>query len=140
MRIDIGYPDTKAERVLLRGQDRRELLRSLQPVLDASTLLDLQQRCRQMHCSDALIDYVQALLETSRNSAWLRCGLSPRAGIALTHAARAWAFMAGRNMVLPEDIQAVAPSVLHHRLQGEPPQNSRPQALVQQLIQSVPIP
>ena len=140
MRIEIGFPDVAAERVLLKGQDRRELLSKLEPMLDTSVLLNLQQQCQQVRCSDALIDYVQALLNTSRNSAWLRYGLSPRAGIALTNAAKAWAYMARRNIVLPEDIQAVAPSVFHHRLQGQDPHNSRPHELVEKLVQSVPIP
>lgn len=140
MRIEIGYPDGAAERVLLQGQDRRELLNNLEPALDTQALLALQQHCQQVRCSDALIDYVQALLDASRNSAWLRYGLSPRAGIALTRAAKAWAYMAGRSIVLPEDIQAVAPSVLHHRLQGLDPHNSHPHELAQKLVQSVPIP
>ena len=140
MRIEIGYPDPGSERILLQGEDRREILSSLQPALDSRTLTALQHQCRKVHCSDALIDYVQALLNASRNSATLRYGLSPRAGIALTQAARAWAYMAGRNMVLPEDIQSVAQSVLSHRLQWEESQNSHPRELSRQLIQSVPIP
>ena len=100
----------------------------------------LQRHCQQVHCSDALIDYVQALLDMSRNSPGLQYGLSPRAGIALTHAARAWAYLAGRTIVLPEDIQAVAQSVLSHRLQGEESQHTPQHQLVRQLIQSVPIP
>lgn len=140
MRIRIGYPDSRSERLLLQGQDRREILDTLQPALDARTLVALQQQCQQVHCSAGLIDYVQALLEASRNSTTLRHGLSPRAGIALTRAARAWSYMAGRTMVLPEDIQSVAQSVLSHRLQGEESQNSHAKDLARQLIQSVPIP
>lgn len=140
MRIHIGYPDADAERVLLKGQDRRALLGDLEPAVDGHTLSDLQHRCAQVHCSDALIDYVQALLNASRSSSVLRYGLSPRAGMALTQAARAWAYMAGRNIVLPEDIQAVAPSVLHHRLQPTDPHSAGSQDLVRQFIQSVPIP
>lgn len=140
MRIDIGYPDYKSERLLLQGRDRRELVHSLQPALDSQALIALQQQCQQVRCSDALIDYVQALLETSRRSALLRYGLSPRAGMALTRAAKAWACMAGRNLVLPEDVQAVAPSVLQHRLLAQDPQSSQPKELVRKLIQSVPIP
>jgi MoxR-like ATPase len=140
MRIEIGYPDAESERILLQGENRREILSSLQPALDSRMLIALQHQCRKVHCSDALIDYVQALLNASRNSATLRYGLSPRAGIALTQAARAWAYMAGRAMVLPEDIQSVAQSVLSHRLQWEESQNSHPRELSRQLIQSVPIP
>lgn len=140
MRIDIGYPDFEAERILLQGQDRRQLLHELKPAIDRQSLLLLQHSCQQVHCSDALTDYVQALLQASRNSSWLRCGLSPRAGMALTRAAKAWAYMAARGLVLPEDIQSVAPSVLHHRLQAQDPQSSRPEELVRKLLESVPIP
>ena len=140
MRIRIGYPDARAERALLKGKDRREIMHSLEPVIDPQKLVALQRLCQQVHCSDALIDYVQALLDMSRNSPGLQYGLSPRAGIALTHAARAWAYLAGRTIVLPEDIQAVAQSVLSHRLQGEESQHTPQDQLVRQLIQSVPIP
>ena len=140
MRIDIGYPDSKSERVLLKSQDRRELIHTLGPALDTQALLILQQQCRKVRLSDALIDYVQALLEASRNSEWLRYGLSPRAGMALTRAAKAWAYMSGRSLVLPEDIQAVAPSVLHHRLQAQEPQSFQPKELVRKLLDAVPIP
>ncbi len=140
MRIHIGYPDARSERALLKGKDRRDILRAMDPVIDPHKLIVLQQHCQQVHCSDALIDYVQALLDASRNSSDLRYGLSPRAGIALTHAARAWAYLAGRTMVLPEDIQSVAQSVLSHRLQGEDARHTPPDQLSRQLIQSVPIP
>lgn len=139
MRIEIGYPDPGAERLLLTGADRRQLLPATEPVIDAETLIRLQALCQQAHCSDALVDYVQALLSASRSSSFLRCGLSPRAGIALTRAAKAWAFLEGREFVLPEDVQAVAPSVLHHRLLGDEAGSARPQQLVHQLMQSVPI-
>jgi MoxR-like ATPase len=140
MRIEIGYPDARSERTLLQGTDRRSLLRSLEPVIGPDELTALQHRCSQVHCSDALIDYVQALLDASRNSPALRYGLSPRAGIALTQAARAWAYLEGRTMVLPEDIQSVAHAVLSHRLQGEEAQHAPPEQLTRQLLQSVPIP
>lgn len=140
MRIRIGYPDPGAERDLLKGEDRRDLMRSIDPVIDPQKLVALQRHCRQVHCSDALIDYVQALLEASRTAPGLQYGLSPRAGIALTHAARAWAYLAGRNIVLPEDIQAVAQSVLSHRLQSEESLHTPQDQLVAQLVQSVPIP
>ncbi len=141
MRLSLGYPDPKAEKLLLKGTDRRDMLPSLSAVLDANDILDLQTQCRRIHCSDALVEYVHALLDETRRNDRFQYGLSPRAGLALTHAARAWAFLEGRDMVLPEDVQAVAPSVLNHRLQGSDPgimnlaSNS-----VQQLLQSVPIP
>ena len=139
MRIDMGYPDRSAERELLKGRDRRELLDSLSPVLDGARLAALQHAVNQIHAADALLDYVQDLIAASRRSARFTHGLSPRAGLALLGAARAWALLAGRNMVLPEDVQAVAPSVMAHRL---PPAEGGVSVgvLVTDLIHSVPIP
>lgn len=141
MRIDMGYPDRHAERELLKGRDRRELLQSLQPVLDGARLQHLQQLTIQVRTSDALLDYVQDLIDASRRSPWFVHGLSPRAGGALLSAARAWALLEGRDMVLPEDVQAVAPGVMGHRLQ--PAAAGGEQAgstLIARFIESVPIP
>jgi MoxR-like ATPase len=139
MRIDMGYPDRRAERELLRGRDRRELLADLAPVLDGARLAALQRRASEVRAADALLDYIQDLIAASRRSPRFTHGLSPRAGLALLAAARAWALLAGRDMVLPEDVQAVAPGVMGHRL---PPAEGRAGggALVTELIQSVPIP
>ncbi len=139
MRIDMGYPDRNAERELLKGRDRRELLATLAPVLDSARLAALQHRVAEVRTADALLDYVQDLIIASRRSPRFVHGLSPRAGLALVAAARAWALLAGRDMVLPEDVQAVAPQVMVHRL---PPAEGRahPLALVEELIKSVPIP
>jgi MoxR-like ATPase len=139
MRIDMGYPDRQAERELLKGRDRRELLESLKPVLDSARLAALQHKASAVRASDALLDYIQDLIAASRRSPHFTHGLSPRAGLALLAAARAWALLAGRDMVLPEDVQDVAPSVMGHRL---PPADVRaaPATLVTGLIGSVPIP
>jgi MoxR-like ATPase len=114
MRIDLGYPDREAERRMLAGPDRRELLAGLEPVLDAAGLARLQHAAAAMHVSEALRDYLLDLLAATRTGGGH--GLSPRAGLALQHAAQAWALMSGRAMVLPEDVQAVAPAVMGHRL------------------------
>ncbi|MGQ0525379.1 MAG: AAA family ATPase [Betaproteobacteria bacterium] len=116
MRIELGYPDADAERALLMGQDRRDLLETLSPCMDVKTLVDLQGQARTVHTSSALLDYVQAVVQYTRRSAQFTNGLSPRAALALLHAARAWALMGGREHVLPEDVQAVMPGVIGHRL------------------------
>jgi MoxR-like ATPase len=139
MRLSLGYPAARAERDLLRGQDRRELLSKLQPVLDAETFCQLQREVDAVHVSDPLLDYLQALLSQSRKSADFHHGLSPRAGLALLRAARAWALVAGRTHCLPEDLQAILPSVIGHRL--SPRETSTPVAtLAVRLIATVPIP
>lgn len=116
MRIELGYPDEPSERVLLQGRDRRELLREMAPVLSPARLLEVQLRVDSVYASDALLDYLQALLGYSRRAPDFQSGLSPRAGLALLQSARAWACLEGRDMVVPEDLQAVFPAVVGHRL------------------------
>jgi MoxR-like ATPase len=118
MRIDIGYPDPRAERGLLAGGDRRGLLHSVEPMMDATALHAWQQRVDEVHVANALLDYVQALLAASRASPEWTIGLSPRAGLGLLKAARAWALVDGRAQVVPEDVQAILPAVAGHRLQS----------------------
>lgn len=114
MRLELGYPDARAERALLAGRDRREWLAALMPQLDTAQLLALQRAAAQVHVAPALLDYVQGLLGASRDL--LPVGLSPRAGLGLLAAARAWAFVSGRQMVIPEDVQAVFVPVAGHRI------------------------
>ena len=116
MRIHLGYPDGDAERALLQGEDRRDLLAALKPAMGPQHLAELQRSAHQIHASNALLDYVQALANHTRRTADYVNGLSPRAALALLHAARAWALMAGRTHVVPEDVQAVLPVVVGHRL------------------------
>ena len=116
MRIELGYPDTRSERALLQGEDRRSLIAQLNPCMEIGQLVALQQSVRAVHRAPALLDYIQALLEFSRQSPLFVCGLSPRAGLALLHAAQAWALMEGRDYAQPEDVQVVLPGVASHRL------------------------
>lgn len=140
MCLTMGYPDRAAERMLLKGEDRREMLKSLTPVMTADELLALQSQVATVHVSDALIDYLQALLAFSRESPWYRHGLSPRAGLAMLRCAQAWALMDGRSHTIPEDLQAILPSVVNHRLQPGQEYTGRPaEELIAQLA-SVPIP
>jgi MoxR-like ATPase len=124
MAIELGYPDAAAERELLASGDRRVRIAESPALADSATLAEWQRECAAVHVAPALLDYVQALLAASRGNgtaaadAGSRRGLSPRAGLMLVAAARAWALIAGRPMVLPEDVQAVFPSVAGHRLAG----------------------
>jgi len=117
MRISLGYPDAAHERELLAAGDRRDLLAGMQPALNPDSVRELQAAAQRVHTSDALLEYVQALIASTRRRTDIQIGLSPRAGQGLIRAARAWAMLAGRDMVLPEDIQAVFPSVAAHRLE-----------------------
>ena len=114
MRLALGVPDRGAERALLEGQERREMLRTMEPAMSVIELQQLQGWARAVHAAPALLDYLQDLLASSRVQGH---GLSPRAGLAILAAARAWALLQGRPMVLPEDIQAVAVPVMGHRLE-----------------------
>jgi MoxR-like ATPase len=141
MRIHIGYPERTAERELLSGENRRQMLNEMPAVSEARQLTEYQQQVTSIHVSEALIDYCQDILAFSRSSPDYRHGLSPRAGLAILQGARAWAMIEGRNMVLPEDLQAILPATIGHRLQ--PAGNSvesQGESLVMNLISSVPIP
>ncbi len=116
MRIELGYPEPDAERELLRGGDRRAVLESLEPVSDLNGLRALQQAVDEVKVSDLLIEYVQRLVGHSRRGSEFAFGLSPRGALALLHSARAWALIHDRSHVVPEDVQAVLPSVVEHRL------------------------
>lgn len=141
MRIQLGYPDAQAERGLLSGVDRRELVARLRPQMELSELLALQKRVQEVYVSEPLLDYVQAILKHTRESANYEHGLSPRAGLALLAAARAWALLDGRDAVIPEDVQAVLPGVASHRLQKtQDSQPSHDDTLARELITAVAIP
>ena len=116
LRVSLDYPDASAERELLTGTDRRDLLTRLTPQLDASGLNTLYRQVQTVTASSALLDYLQALLTASRRHPDIRVGLSPRAGLSLLAAARAWAMLSDRGHVLPEDIQALFVPLAAHRL------------------------
>jgi len=141
MRIHLGYPAPEQEKELLAGQDRRELLAELEPVLSPKELIGYQKRVREIHTADAIVDYCYALVEHSRNCGRFLHGLSPRAGLGLLQSARAWALLAGRGHVLPEDVQTVAPACLSHRLlSGEENAPVGHSEIADYLLRSVPLP
>ena len=141
MRIELGYPDSGAERALLQGIDRRDMLPQLAACIQPEELIKLQRDAREIHASNALLDYLQALVNYSRKSPDYVNGLSPRAALALLNAARAWAMMHGRRQVLPEDVQAILPAVVGHRLHiARDNLRIDGAAVAEQLIGAVPIP
>ena len=139
MRLSLGYPSAAAERQLLQGAARRQLLTQLQPLIERADLLAAQQQVSNVRASEALISYILRLVEATRTHAQLAFGLSPRGSLALLAAAKAWAFLAGRDYVIPEDVQVVLPVVVGHRLRE---QNSASgvgsSAVVQSLLTDVP--
>ena len=140
MRIEIRYPHQKAERELLIGKDRRKQIKQLEAAISSQQLLELQKAVDQVHISKALLDYLLALIRSSRLSPWFSTGLSPRAGLALQKCAQAWALLQGRDHVLPEDIQFITPSVAAHRLLiNTDYQNEDIDNLIDRLIKQVPV-
>ena len=139
LRVELGYPDRAAERALLESGGRRDVLPALAASLEPEQIAPLQQAAAGIHVSPALLDYVQALVEATRTNPRFVHGLSPRAALALLSVARAWAFLAGRRMVMPEDVQAVLPSVACHRLQlADGNGHARPEDIAG-LIRSIPV-
>jgi len=136
MRVHLGYPAAAAERELLSGVDRRELVNSLRTVVSVDVLRKLQQGIFEIHVAPALLDYVQALVAHTRSAVGLSVGLSPRAAIGLLRAARAWAMIAGRNTVIPEHVQAVFAAVVEHRVG----QRDTGPAAASRLLEAVPVP
>lgn len=142
LRIELGYPDPASERELLAGADRRSLVASLAPCLTPDQLLNLQNAARQIHAAASLIDYVQALAAYTRSAPDWQAGLSPRAALALLAVARAWALLDGRDHVRPEDVQAVLPGVIGHRLRPTDDDSRKVGAdmTAARLIEAVPLP
>ncbi|TWI03478.1 MoxR-like ATPase [Luteimonas cucumeris] len=138
LRLTLGYPGAEAERTLLTGVDRRELIAQARPLLSADDVLQLRRAVEAVHASEALIGYVHALLTRSRQHPGVRVGLSPRAGLALLRAARAYALLLGRNHVLPEDVQALFAPIAAHRLVAEA-EAGNGSALAKSILLAVPV-
>jgi MoxR-like ATPase len=140
MRLELGFPGRRAEKEMLAGQDRRDLIRDLQPMIAPDQLRSWQDKVRALHVSDAVRDYILDLLEKSRQIDATGAGLSPRAGLALQRCAQAWAFTEGREMVVPEDVQVVAPNVIAHRLgPGSGGLEETGLSLTEKIIRNVPV-
>ena len=140
MRLQLGFPGRRAEKEMLAGQDRRDVIRHLTPLIAADQLMSWQVSVRELHVSDAVRDYILDLLDKSRQIDSAGAGLSPRAGLALQRCAQAWAFAAGRDMVVPEDVQSVAPNVIAHRLTaGLGGTEDSGLSLTEKIIRAVPV-
>jgi MoxR-like ATPase len=150
MRVTLGYPDAAHERELLKTGDRRDLIPRLEPVLGPEAVIRAQEAARAIHVSEPLLDYAQGLIARTRARPDLKLGLSPRAGQGLIRCAQAWALLAGRSAVLPEDVQSVLSAVITHRLErretqradspGAPGGSSASAEIAEELIRTVPVP
>ncbi|TDP64062.1 MoxR-like ATPase [Roseateles toxinivorans] len=140
MCITLGYPDRASERALLAGQDRREALRELPALMTPQQMLDAQRAVREVHASDALLDYLQNLIAATRSGQWFTEGLSPRAGIGVLRAAKARALLDQRDYVAPDDVQAILPQTVGHRLVPVAGSGRGRVEQVRALIAAVPLP
>ncbi|MBK9364688.1 MAG: MoxR family ATPase [Rubrivivax sp.] len=140
LRITLGYPDRASERALLAGEDRRQASARLQPVMRPPELQAAQALVQQVHASDPLLDYLQALIAATRSGQWFVDGLSPRAGIAVLRVSKARALMAGRDYVAPDDVQAILPQAIGHRLVPLPASGRGPIEQVRAMVEAIPIP
>lgn len=140
MRIELGYPDARAERELLRGGDPRERLKSLPAVISAAQLEQISQACGAVNVSESILDYLQRLIAYSRQAPEFSFGISPRGALALLNASRSWAYIEGRDYVIPEDLQQLLGPVTGHRLRAaEDIGGFGANALVQQLLSQVDV-
>lgn len=140
MRLSLGYPDRAAERALLRGQDRRDMLDALEPVLDAQELRRLQAAVAAVHTADPVLDYLQDLIQATRSGRWFVQGLSPRAALAVVRAAKAQAFLQGRGYVAPDDIADILPQTVAHRLVPVADAGRGSAEQVRAMVDAVPLP
>ena len=140
MRISLGYPDRGAERLLLAGSDRRDMLDGLLPLLSLDDLAALQHQVLAVHTAEPLLNYVQDLIAATRSGRWFLQGLSPRAGIALMRAAKAQALIEGRDYVAPDDVQAILPQTIAHRLVPVGDSGRGAVEQVRAMVESVPLP
>ena len=139
MCISLGYPDRASERALLNGQDRRDLVLALPPLLTPGQLTQLQAAVHAVHASDALLNYVQDLIAASRSGQWFLQGLSPRAGVAIVRAAKAQALLMARDYVAPDDVQAILPQTIAHRLIPVGDAGRGPREQVRALVAATPL-
>ncbi|MFN4360058.1 MAG: AAA family ATPase [Hylemonella sp.] len=140
MRISLGYPDRAAERELLAGRERREMVEQLPGLLSSEELKALQQQVLAIHAAPPLLDYLQDLIAATRNGRWFVQGLSPRAGLAVLRAAKAQALISGRDYVAPDDVQAILPQTAAHRLVPVASAGRGPLEQVRAMLDAVPLP
>lgn len=140
IRIELGYPDRSSEHDLLQGGGTHQVLNEIKPLISPEEVIQFQQMAAGTHVSGTLVEYIQNILDFTRNSPDFQIGLSPRAGLYLMRAARSWAFINGRNFALPEDVQKVLPYVAGHRLRQANDQGEMPREELMDKLLSIPVP
>jgi MoxR-like ATPase len=140
MKIQLGYPDSEAERALLAGGNPRDKLHQISSAISIDRFIEIQQAVNNIHCSQPLLNYIQDLIQATRDPGLFVYGISPRAGLAVVRASKAWALMNGRNHVEPGDVKSVFAAVSGHRLTPSDQHSKATEALIENLLETVPIP
>lgn len=143
MRLSIGYPALEQEVKILKQTENARPVDSIRPVASLKDVVDMQAQVSEVHVSDEVYLYVARLCAATRENAMLRVGASPRAGSALIRACRASAWMAGRDYVIPSDVQLLFFNVLEHRVMADPQariNNLTVHSVLTEILQSVPAP
>ena len=140
MRLSLGYPDRAAERELLRGADRRDMIEHLQPVLTPADLARLQATVQAVHTAEPVLEYLQNLVAATRSGRWFAQGLSPRAALAVVRSAKAQAYLSGRDYVAPDDIAAILPQTVAHRMVPVSDAGRGPVEQVRAMVEATPLP
>ncbi|MEX2366005.1 MAG: MoxR family ATPase [Pseudohongiellaceae bacterium] len=139
MRISLGYPDAAAEREILQGRNPRENMSVIEQVLSSEHMLRLQSAVGQIKASDVVMDYVQRLIKATRESGLFVHGISPRGGLALMQAAKAWAMLEGRDYLSPDDVQAVVAPVFSHRLSSRSNGSQTSMVEIEQWVETIDV-
>jgi len=140
MRIELGYPNRKAEKKILQGEGAQAAMERLAPCMDKTDVCRIQEAITHVHTADAFLDYLQNLLHFTRTSPYFQVGLSPRAGLSLSRAARSWAYLHGRDYTIPEDLQKVLLWVVGHRLRTRADRTEIPRNQLIDILKEVPVP
>ncbi len=140
MRISIGYPGRTAENMLLKQGRSKDDLAQIDPVMTPDDVITIREKIACVTASDALLEYLQDIIDYTRTAPHFYAGLSPRAGLAVLQAARTWAYMNGRDHVLPEDIQMILPYVVGHRLHAADNYREFAFEKLVELLKKVPVP
>jgi MoxR-like ATPase len=137
----VGYPERSAEKEILKGGSRRREIYSIEPFMNESEVLGIQEKVRAIHVSEPILEYLLNIIEATRNSGLLMSGLSTRGALALINTSKANAYLSGKNFVIPENVKDVAEYVICHRvIFKEDYQASSKREIIKSLLETVPVP
>ncbi len=143
MKISLGYPSAKEEMDIILRNERKLSSKQLTPVITCEEIVEISESLTDIYCSEAVRSYIVSIVNATRNADFIQLGVSPRGSIALYRMAKAYAFVKGRQHVLPDDIKALAPYVLSHRIILTPKGKSvlgTTEGAILKLLEDIPVP